>query len=36
MSLNISERQDYVRMLADRIEAENHAAEELNELLKRR
>jgi hypothetical protein len=36
MSLDISERQDFVRMLAERIEAENKAAEELGELLRRR
>jgi hypothetical protein len=36
MSLDVSERQEYVRMLAERIEADNKAAEELGEILKRR
>jgi hypothetical protein len=36
MSLEVPERQTYVRMLATRIEAENRASEELTELLKRR
>ena len=40
MSLELSERQEYVRMLAERIEAENEAANvaaaELGEALKRR
>ena len=36
MGLDVPERQEYVRMLAERIEAENKAAEELGDLLKRR
>ena len=36
MSLEVPERQQFVRMLAERIEAENKASEELTELLKRR
>jgi len=36
MSLDVEERQHYVRMLAERIEAENKTTEELGELLKRR
>lgn len=36
MSLDVPERQEFVRMLAERIEAENRAAEELGELLRRR
>ncbi len=36
MSLDVPERQEFVRMLAERIEADNKAAEELSELLKRR
>ncbi len=36
MSLEVAERQGYVRMLAERIAAENEAAEELGEMLKRR
>ena len=36
MGLDVPERQDYVRMLAERIEAKNKAAEELGEMLKRR
>jgi hypothetical protein len=36
MGLDVSERQEYVRMLAERIEAENHAAEQLGEFLGRR
>jgi hypothetical protein len=36
MGLSVAERQAYVRMLAERIEAENEAAKELSELLKRR
>jgi hypothetical protein len=36
MGLDTLERHDYVRMLAERIEAENKAAEEVHELLKRR
>ena len=36
MSLDVPERQEYVRMLAERIEAENKAADELGEILKRR
>jgi len=35
MSMDVPERQDYVRMLAERIEAENQDAAELRELLKR-
>jgi hypothetical protein len=36
MSLEVPERQEYVRMLAERIEADNQASEQLAELLKRR
>jgi hypothetical protein len=36
MSLDVPVWEEYVRMLAERIEAENKAAEELGELLKRR
>jgi hypothetical protein len=36
MSLEVPERREYVRMLAERIEAENKAAEEIGELFKRR
>jgi hypothetical protein len=36
MSLDVLERQEYVRMLAERIEAENTAAEELGRILERR
>jgi hypothetical protein len=36
MSLEVPERQAFVRMLAERIEAENKATEELSELFRRR
>jgi hypothetical protein len=36
LSLDLSERRDYVRMLAERIEADNRAAEDLAEQLRRR
>jgi hypothetical protein len=36
MSLEVSERQAYVRMLAEHIEADNKAAEELEAILRRR
>ena len=36
MALDVPERKDYVRMLAARIEADNQAAEELAEQLRRR
>jgi hypothetical protein len=36
MNLDVSERQQYVRMLAERVEADNQAAEQLTESLKRR
>ena len=36
MSLDISERLEFVRMLAERIEAENKAADELSDLIARR
>jgi len=36
MTLDMLERQEYVRMLAERIEADNRAAEELAETLRRR
>jgi hypothetical protein len=35
LSLDLSERCDYVRMLAERIEAENKAAEAFAEQLRR-
>lgn len=35
MSLDLGERRVYVRMLAQRIEAENQAFETLNERLRR-
>jgi hypothetical protein len=36
MGLEVSERQLYVRMLAEKIEAENDAAERLHERLRQR
>lgn len=36
MNLDIHERQAFVRMLAARIAADNQAAEELSEALRRR
>jgi hypothetical protein len=36
MSLELQERQEYVQMLAEHIEAENKATEELGQFLKRR
>jgi len=36
MTLDVLERHEYVRMLAERIEAEKQAAEEFAELLRRR
>jgi hypothetical protein len=35
MGLSMAERREYVAMLARRIEAENEAAEELGQRLKR-
>jgi hypothetical protein len=35
MGLNLDERREYVRMLAERIEAENEAVEALRERLAR-
>jgi hypothetical protein len=35
MSLSLGERQEYVRLLVRRIEAENAATEELGERLRR-
>ncbi|HTO60384.1 MAG TPA: hypothetical protein VMM15_03915 [Bradyrhizobium sp.] len=36
IALEVPERKEYVRMLAARIEADNQAAEELAEQLRRR
>jgi hypothetical protein len=36
LELSTGERRDYIRMLADRIEADNLAAEEFAEQIKRK
>lgn len=36
MDLDVSERRAFVRMLAERIEAENEMVDELNQRLQRR